>query len=163
MAAKVWEICSKILHTSVGVSFENVARWWISWKKHIALNTCTSAILWSLWNVRNVMCFQGLVWSDVKLVLLKATRMMRRWMVLCKNPSELEGLVANLEARAKQPPRIVWDESPPLASRVIQDWEALEVEDLSASGLEEGFDAPNSSLNLFSETHFKYATLYCCK
>ena len=46
---------------------------------------------------------------------------------------------------------------------VIQDWEALEVEDLSASGLEEGYDAPNSSLNLFSDTHFKYATLNYCK
>ena len=71
------------------------------------------------------------------MVLLKA-RMMRRCEVLCKDASELETLVAKMEECAKQPPRLAWTKSPSLAVPSTQDWEALEVEDLSASGLEEG-------------------------
>ena len=78
------------------------------------------------------------VWCGrTKMVLLKA-RMMRRCEVLCKDASELETLVAKMEECAKQPSRLAWTKSPSLAVPSTQDWEALEVEDLSASGLEEG-------------------------
>ena len=58
-------------------------------EKHNISNICTSTILWSLWNVRNAMCFQGLVWSDVKMELFKTTGMMQRGAVLCKGSSAL--------------------------------------------------------------------------
>lgn len=60
VAANAWEVCSEILLAPVGSNFESVAWWWISKNKHVVvLNICTSAILWSLWNVRNAICFQG--------------------------------------------------------------------------------------------------------
>jgi hypothetical protein len=46
------------------------------------------------------------VWSDVKMVVLKAIMMMRRWMIPCKDACSMEDLVKQLEDRARQPARI---------------------------------------------------------
>jgi hypothetical protein len=62
--------------------------------------------------------------------------MMRRRAVLCKDARVLEDLVARLEARARQPLRLAWVESPSLAVPTTQNWVALGVDVSSASGVE---------------------------
>lgn len=71
---------------------------------------CTSTVIWSIWKLRNSLCFQGGVWSDVKVVLIKVARMLRRWKVLCKEAENvwLEEVVEALQQKARENPRIGW-------------------------------------------------------
>ena len=55
----MWELCSSIFGIQLSGGFENVAKWWLSRKKHAVLNMCTSAVLWCIWNMRNVFLFSG--------------------------------------------------------------------------------------------------------
>ena len=110
VAVETWNSCADILNIQGAHSFETVARWWISNKKHTVLNMCTSAFLWSLWKLRNNICFQGVIWSDVRTVVRKASRMLKRWKSLCKEAEELRlrDIVEELDRRAAQPLRIGW-------------------------------------------------------
>ena len=60
--------------------------------------------------MRNALCFQGVTWSDVQMVLRKASRMLRRWKSLCKEDEELRfgEIVEELDRRAAQPLHIGW-------------------------------------------------------
>lgn len=110
VASEVWSFCADGLNLQNANSFEAVARWWISNKKHAVLNMCTSAILWSIWKLRNGIRFQGITWSDVRTVVRKASGMLRRWKSLCRGSEEprLGEIVEELERKAGQPLRISW-------------------------------------------------------
>ena len=45
VANSMWEWCSSTFGIQLTGGFENVAKWWLSRKKHAVLNICTSAIL----------------------------------------------------------------------------------------------------------------------
>jgi hypothetical protein len=47
----IWRNVSDIVKTNVGISYENVARLWISNKKNCAINMITSVIMWNLWKM----------------------------------------------------------------------------------------------------------------
>jgi hypothetical protein len=53
-------IIKKSFVIDVGANFISVvARWWISNNKNVFLNIFSSAVIWSLWTLRNELCFQG--------------------------------------------------------------------------------------------------------
>jgi hypothetical protein len=44
----------------VGNDYESIAKYWIAAnKKHVISNGVSSAVLWSLWKLRNELCFSG--------------------------------------------------------------------------------------------------------
>ena len=47
----------------VGVDFESIGRWWISNNKNAVLNSTCAATLWSIWKLRNLLCFQEGKWQ----------------------------------------------------------------------------------------------------
>ena len=53
----MWCHLSDIFDKNLGANFESVARWWVSEKKNSVLNTGSAALLWSLWKLRNDLCF----------------------------------------------------------------------------------------------------------
>ena len=65
MAEVFWKDISEIIGLSVGTDFESVASLWLSEKKYKAVNVFTTAVLWTLWKVRNELCFQGLIWTGM--------------------------------------------------------------------------------------------------
>jgi hypothetical protein len=83
VATSLWEVVSDILKLSIGKSFESVARWWLSDNKNSVLNIFSSATLWTLWLVRNEMCFQELRWPGVKDLLRRLRYTIRSWHLLC--------------------------------------------------------------------------------
>ena len=137
VANSMWEWCSSTFGIQLTGGFENVAKWWLSRKKHAVLNICTSAILWCIWKLRNAFCFQGEKWSDVRKLMRKTMAALRRWQGLCKeeNVWQLEEVVAQLEAKAREPLRIMRESrwlstAPPTTS-----WEPpLETQNSSSSG-----------------------------
>jgi hypothetical protein len=65
VAKLVWPVFSEILGVSVGSNFESIARWWLSNEKNSVINVICTADIWSVWKLRNDMCFQGRSWPGV--------------------------------------------------------------------------------------------------
>jgi hypothetical protein len=49
----------------IGVDFESVASLWSCAKKFKTLNICATAVMWSIWKMRNFMCFQENQWMGM--------------------------------------------------------------------------------------------------
>ena len=112
VAANIWNVCSDILETPLS-DFDSIAKLWLCRKKHYITNMCTSAILWSLWKMRNALCFQGLVLMDVKRILSKAAGMLRRWRVLCKDSegARLGEIAEAMDRKTREPARLTWPQT----------------------------------------------------
>jgi hypothetical protein len=87
-------------------------------KKFKCVNILNSAILWSIWKLRNEMCFQGAKWQGAGVILKKAARMLRDWKLIQQEEEadHLERLARELERRSLLPPAITWEEARPLTS-----------------------------------------------
>jgi hypothetical protein len=83
VAKSIWDVVSDIFKLSNANSFESVARWWLSDNKNSVLNIFSSDTLWTLWSVRNEICFQELRWPGVKELLRRLRYTIRSWHLLC--------------------------------------------------------------------------------
>jgi hypothetical protein len=43
----------------------------------------TSAVIWSIWKLRNELCFQKIGWKDMEVLLFKIMGILKSWVVLC--------------------------------------------------------------------------------
>jgi hypothetical protein len=75
---------SQFFELHIGHDYLSVARFWISNKKHAALNAICAAILWSLWKCRNALIFDGQTWISIKQVWLMTLRTIKKWRLLFK-------------------------------------------------------------------------------
>jgi hypothetical protein len=57
VAHHIWQALSHIFCIRLGNVCESVARWWINNNKNSILNMFSSVTLWSLWSLRNELCF----------------------------------------------------------------------------------------------------------
>jgi len=71
-----------------------------------------------MWKIRNALCFQGLVFVDGKMVLIKAARTLRRWRALCKDSegARLEEIGDAMDRKARELARLIWDRADVLRS-----------------------------------------------
>jgi hypothetical protein len=60
IARWLWNELSEILEFPIGSDFESLGTMWLSNKRFKTVNALTSATLWTIWKIRNEMCFQGL-------------------------------------------------------------------------------------------------------
>jgi hypothetical protein len=103
-------VVSELLDLNLGCDFESVAHLWLANKRHELTNVISSAVLWSLWKLRNEIYFQGTKWTGMAKLLLKIVRMLRRWIPMFKQElgSQVETFASRLETLASLPPRIKW-------------------------------------------------------
>jgi hypothetical protein len=71
VAKQIWVNISDYLEIGYVISFESIAKYWLSNKKYYVINIFTSAALWGLWKLRNHLCFQDGRWKDVSGSLLQ--------------------------------------------------------------------------------------------
>jgi hypothetical protein len=85
--------------------YESVARLWVANKKYLVTNVISSAVLWSLWKLRNDICFQGVVWLGMRMVLIRITKMLRGWLSMYKQEVAvvLEELIVKMEELSRRP------------------------------------------------------------
>jgi len=57
VASLVWSIISDLLGLNIGEIFESMARLWLANKNHELNNVLSSAVIWSIWKLRNELCF----------------------------------------------------------------------------------------------------------
>jgi hypothetical protein len=58
---EVWKIISSLTSIDAQVTYESVARWWVSNKKNQANNLVHTAT-WAIWRCRNDLCFNKNTW-----------------------------------------------------------------------------------------------------
>jgi hypothetical protein len=110
VAQVIWGRISDIFGICIGSNLLSVVRWWISNDENAVLNTFNSAVIWSLWTLRNEFCFQGKTWSRLDAVLLRVIINVRRWRLLCKDAhtSLLDRNLLLLEKTRSELLRIAW-------------------------------------------------------
>lgn len=108
VARKVWSEIASSLNIRIGNSFIDIATCWLCNKKFLVRNMLSSAIIWSLWKVRNLLCFQNVGWKNVKQIWQMAGSMLESWKVLCplKHLPELENYIAVLGSLRTRPERL---------------------------------------------------------
>ena len=57
VAKQCWSIMSDILGCRVGESMMEVGKYWLRNKKHVLVNMIISAVIWSIWKLRNDLGF----------------------------------------------------------------------------------------------------------
>lgn len=95
----MWKIVSDIVQVKIGESYESMAGFWLSNKKFTVLNMISSAVLWSVWKMRNSMWFQQVQWREMNQVWRHIVNMLRSWKILCSEAKvqELERYVGELQ------------------------------------------------------------------
>jgi len=85
---------------------------WVANKKHVVTNVISSAVLWSLWKLRNEICFQGVCWLGTKMVLIRIAKMLRGWLSMFKREVGvlLESRIVRMEELSRRPAQIEWKE-----------------------------------------------------
>lgn len=78
-----WCIMSDILGCSVGENMTNVGKYWLSNKKYCLVNMVSSAVIWSIWKLRNDLCFQRYGWRSMEMLLFRISGLLVNWTILC--------------------------------------------------------------------------------
>jgi hypothetical protein len=43
----------------------------------------TSAVIWSIWKLRNDLCFQKIGWRSMDMLLYRISGLLQNWVILC--------------------------------------------------------------------------------
>jgi hypothetical protein len=84
----------------IGGDFENIGTRWLCNKKFLLINMISSATLWTLWKIKNNMCFQNVQWRNMKEIVGKIIGLLH-WTIPCpmNKTEDLKTFIANLERR----------------------------------------------------------------
>jgi len=111
VATQLWKILSLILNVNLGGSLDEIGKYWLSNKKHCVTNITSSAAMWSIWKLRNNLCFQRSGWRSLEILYQMVIGMMQNWLILCpaEHQDRLKGAIAELKCQVKMsrwlPPR----------------------------------------------------------
>ena len=107
VAAQLWCLLSEILEVNLGGSFESIGQFWLSNKRHGLVNIITAAALWSLWKLRNDLCFQNTGWKGMDILLNKIAYKAQNWLILCpeNKKDSLSRIVLEIKRKASM---VLW-------------------------------------------------------
>ena len=107
VARRCWTVVSDILGIQVGGDIVSIGQLWLSDKKNSVINMITSAVLWSIWKLRNELCFQRSGWKSMEVLFYKILGLLQNWTVLCpvNKRERLDGFLENLKTVAR---RVTW-------------------------------------------------------
>jgi hypothetical protein len=91
VAKRCWAFVSDIVGFQVGDNMFEIGKCWLSDKKFSMLNMITSAVLWSIWKLRNDRCFQRIGWRSMEMLLFRIAGLLQNWIILFP-PSKKEML-----------------------------------------------------------------------
>jgi hypothetical protein len=82
----------------------------VTWKKIDDDNVINAAVLWSIWESRNDMCFQGVHWRKMEKLYGRCAGVIRNWKLVNMevDAGNLATWADQMEERGLRPPRIEW-------------------------------------------------------
>jgi hypothetical protein len=105
IASHCWSLFSEILSIPMGNNIFNVGKYWLSSKRYVVVNMVTSAVIWSIWKLRNELCFQKIGWKDMEVLLFKILGILKSWVVLC--PGDKKEILSGYKEEIKESARRV--------------------------------------------------------
>jgi hypothetical protein len=84
VAKLVWDEVSAFFGLNIGRDYLSIAKFWVSNKKHQALNSICAATLWGIWKCRNALIFDSKTWISMKQVLFLIMNTLKKWRLLFK-------------------------------------------------------------------------------
>jgi hypothetical protein len=114
IAKQCWAFVSDIVGFQVGDNMLEIGKCWLSDKKFSTLNMITSAVLWSIWKLRNDLCFQRIGWRSMEMLLFRIAGLLQNWIILCP-PSKKEMLQEVINKIKLAAGRILWLPYAPLS------------------------------------------------
>lgn len=105
VAKQTWAVVSEFFALDIGSSYESIARFWVSNKKHSALNSICAAVLRNIWKIRNDLTFNGVCWLDTKQVLRRIFHSIQSWKIIFKDQPllQIEGFCQAISKRLREP------------------------------------------------------------
>ena len=110
VSIELWRAIADISGVGKISNIENLATWWVSNKKHAVVNALHAAVMWSLWKIRNTLCFNRSVWSGMQKIWRQVAMELAAWEVLFSNDAKIQvsAVVKNLEKLARDPHMLMW-------------------------------------------------------
>jgi hypothetical protein len=105
VAKRAWTVISRIIGMQVGESYESIAKLWLCNKKFGITNMVTSAVCWSIWKLRNTICFQDTPWVSMRMLWHRVLPMLICWKILVpiRLMDGFDNVVASLERMMMEP------------------------------------------------------------
>lgn len=110
VARILWTFVSDYFNLEHISSLADIATLWQQPKKNVVLNMICAASLWSLWTLRNEICFHGRVWRSARCILSKLSMYINQWKVMCDDAQSalLLCCIRLLDRRQGELLRITW-------------------------------------------------------
>ncbi|KAE8782662.1 hypothetical protein D1007_43931 [Hordeum vulgare] len=110
VARQVWGFLMETLNIKDILGFDDVVVLWKDPKKNCVLNMIIAASLWSVWKLRNEICFQGRIWRNFNCILAKLGVHLDEWKILLSGAQAelLRGFIRQLDQRHGDLLRIAW-------------------------------------------------------
>jgi hypothetical protein len=67
LAQHIWEGVAEVSGYDIRPNFEYIATRWLCNKRHLVFNMIASAMMWSIWKMRNFLCFQKGTWRQANM------------------------------------------------------------------------------------------------
>jgi hypothetical protein len=110
VAVNTWENISHAVGRNIGGDFESIGTCWLSNKRFLVINMLCAAALWffSLWKLRNNLCFNNVSWQCLEALLMKIVMMVQNWTILCPDnmKQDLAEAISKLKQLASRPGRL---------------------------------------------------------
>lgn len=107
VAKQLWCCLSKVFQVQLGGSLDSIGRFWLSNRENGVLNMISSAAFWSIWKLRNDVCFQRCNWRGMDILLHKVVSVAQNWLILCREDkrASLQVKIGEIKALAGQ---VLW-------------------------------------------------------
>jgi hypothetical protein len=108
VSGKAWRMVPDVLGIKMGKDYESIAKLWLCNKRYGVTNIVSSALCWSIWKLRNGLCFQGAPWTGMRTLWQRMVSLLRCWKVLVplKLMPEFKNVCSALEKMAWSPEAI---------------------------------------------------------
>lgn len=110
VAKEIWTVIAEIFNFAIRCSMSDLAvLWCVDNKKSVVAISCV-AVIWSIWTLRNDLCFQGSVWTSTQTLLGRVSAMLHQWKILCVDTQSelLRRRLQLLDRRRGELLRIAW-------------------------------------------------------
>ena len=111
VAKQVWSDISDSFEFSIPNDMNELSSFWNLNNKKSVTNIACVATIWSIWTMRNDMCFQGVQWTNTRTILARISSSLHQWKVLCVGDQSvlLRRCIPLLDGRRGELLRIAWE------------------------------------------------------
>jgi hypothetical protein len=83
VAKEVWSDIAQSFEFDYPRCMRELSDLWSANNKKTVVNIACVAAIWSIWTMRNDLCFQGVPWISTRVILGRACALLHQWKIMC--------------------------------------------------------------------------------